>query len=61
MSPAVSGKNRCRMHGGAAGSGAPKRNINALKHGHYMREAIAERQSLESLLRASRELISKIR
>ena len=23
MSPAVSGKSRCRMHGGAAGSGAP--------------------------------------
>jgi uncharacterized protein YjcR len=49
------------MHGGAAGSGAPKGNINALKHGHYAREAIAERQSLQSLLRASRELISRIR
>jgi uncharacterized protein YjcR len=49
------------MHGGAAGSGAPKGNINALKHGHYTREAIAERQSLQSLLRVSRELISKIR
>jgi hypothetical protein len=61
MSPAVSSKSRCRMHGGAAGSGAPKDNINALKHGHYTREAIAERQSLQSLLRVSRELISKIR
>ena len=61
MSPAVSGKSRCRMHGGAAGSGAPKGNINTLKHGHYAREAIADRQSLQSLLRASRELISKIR
>lgn len=25
-SPAVTGKQRCRMHGGAAGSGAPKNN-----------------------------------
>jgi uncharacterized protein YjcR len=61
MSPAVSGKNRCRMHGGAHGSGAPKGNINALKHGQYTCEAIAERQSLQSLLRESRALIAKIR
>jgi hypothetical protein len=61
MSPAVGGKSRCRMHGGAAGSGAPKGNINALKHGDYTVEAIAERQSLRSLLRVSRELIAKIR
>ena len=32
-SPAVSGKARCRMHGGAAGSGAPRGNQNALKQG----------------------------
>jgi hypothetical protein len=42
-------------------SGARKGNINALKHGHYTRLAIAERQSLQSLLRVSRELIAKIR
>jgi glucans biosynthesis protein len=28
------------MHGGAAGSGAPRGNKNALKHGRYTREAI---------------------
>ena len=32
-SPAVRGKKRCRMHGGAAGSGAPKGNSNAMRHG----------------------------
>ena len=32
-SPAVRGKRRCRMHGGAPGSGAPRGNKNALKHG----------------------------
>jgi hypothetical protein len=61
MSPAVSGKSRCRMHGGARGSGAPKGNINAFKHGHFTCEAIAERQSPQSLLRESRALIAKIR
>ena len=39
-SPSVHGKRRCRMHGGALGSGAPRGNRNALKHGRYTREAI---------------------
>jgi len=59
-SPAVSGKRRCRMHGGAPGSGAPRGNKNALKHGRYTREAIEERQQLQGLLRQSRMLIQKI-
>ncbi len=37
-SPAVSSKKRCRMHGGAKGSGAPQGNMNALKRGFYTRE-----------------------
>jgi hypothetical protein len=35
QSPAVNGKKRCRMHGGAPGSGAPIGNQNARKHGRY--------------------------
>jgi hypothetical protein len=61
LAPAVRGKKRCRMHGGAPGSGAPRGNTNALKHGHYTRDAIAERKSIQSLLRESRALIAKIR
>jgi hypothetical protein len=61
MSPAVSAKRRCRMHGGAAGSGAPRGNKNALKHGRFTREAYAERRLVRSLLQESRALISKIR
>ena len=38
--PCVRGKGRCRMHGGAAGSGAPAGNRNAYRHGFY---AAAER------------------
>jgi hypothetical protein len=60
MSPAVSGKRRCRMHGGAPGSGAPRGNQNALKHGLYTREAIDERRQLRALVRQSRMLIQKI-
>jgi hypothetical protein len=61
MSPAVSGKSRCRMHGGAAGSGAPLGNKNALKHGRFTREAYSERRLVRSLLQESRALIAKIR
>jgi hypothetical protein len=41
--PAVSGKKRCRMHGGARASGAPKGNKNALKHGTYTKAAHQQR------------------
>ena len=59
-SPAVQEKERCRMHGGAAGSGAPRGNKNARKHGLYTREAIAQRRQLAELIRQSRQLILKI-
>ncbi|WP_074124830.1 HGGxSTG domain-containing protein [Bradyrhizobium sp. NAS96.2] len=48
--PAVRGKRRCRMHGGAKGSGAPKANRNARKHGLFTRDAIAERREIRALL-----------
>jgi uncharacterized protein YjcR len=56
-SPAVSGKRRCRMHGGAPGSGAPKGNQNAMKTGFYRKEAIEKRRRLKAFLRKSRELV----
>jgi hypothetical protein len=45
------------MHGGAPGSGAPRGNKNALKHGLYTRGAIEERRQLRALIRQSRTLI----
>jgi glucans biosynthesis protein len=48
------------MHGGAPGSGAPRGNKNALKHGRFTREAIEERRQLLNLLRQSRKLIQEI-
>lgn len=38
------------MHGGAKGSGAPKNNTNALKHGGYTRETLKARADLRLLL-----------
>jgi hypothetical protein len=49
-SPAVRGKKRCRMHGGAPGSGAPRANQNARRRGLFTREAIAERRRIQALL-----------
>ena len=46
------------MHG--AGGGAPKGNKNALKHGRYTAEALAERRWLRELLRESRALLGKV-
>jgi uncharacterized protein YjcR len=48
------------MHGGAAGSGAPRGNKNARKQGLYTREAIARRRQLGELMRQSRKLILEI-
>lgn len=48
------------MHGGAKGSGAPKRNNNALKHGRYSAGAQASRLELRALLKESRELIATL-
>ena len=54
------GKKRCRMHGGAKGSGAPPGNQNALKHGFYTKQAIEERKFLRQLIRDAESLIDEI-
>ena len=59
-SPAVRGKRRCRMHGGAAASGAPIGNKNARRHGYYSTEAIAERRGLAALIRLSRATLADL-
>jgi len=61
-SPSVAGKRRCRMHGGAAGSGGPKgaRNGN-YKHGRYTAETIATRRWLREKIREVRALTRTLR
>jgi hypothetical protein len=50
---------RCRMHGGKA-PGAPKGNNQALRHGRYSAEAIAERRELAALLRDVKRLVERV-
>ena len=57
--PAVQGKRRSRMHGGAAGSGGQHGNRNAWKHGARSSEALALRRYVRVLLKGSREIIAK--
>ncbi len=58
--PCVKGKKRCRMHGGAAGSGAPKGNKNALKHGGRSTMIIDNRKHLNNVMRKMRQLIKQM-
>ena len=60
-SPAVHGRKRCRMHGGAQGSGAPRANRNARKHGLFTRDAIAERRQIQALLGEARKLLEEMK
>jgi hypothetical protein len=48
------------MHGGAAGTGAPIGNRNALRHGWYTAEAIEMRRAIRTLLRETRSLIESV-
>jgi uncharacterized protein YjcR len=57
QAPAVSGKRRCRMHGGAKGSGAPIGNQNALKHGLFTAESRAFNSYVQRTLKRGRDVL----
>ena len=53
----VTGRRRCRMHGGADGSGAPKGERNGnYKHGRYTAEVAATRRWLREATHTLRKL-----
>src|SRR3954452_23723488 len=55
---AVTGRARCRMHGGAKGSGGPRGDRNGnFKHGLWTRESIATRRSTRAKVREIRALL----
>ncbi|MBR0685373.1 hypothetical protein JQ594_05565 [Bradyrhizobium manausense] len=58
--PALRGKSRCRMHGGAWGSGAPFGNSNAVKHGYFTSEAIDERKFIRTVLIEAETLLRRL-
>jgi len=60
-SPTVRGRRRCRMHGGAPESGAPRGNQNARQHGLFTREAIAERRRIQAVLGEARNLLQEMK
>jgi hypothetical protein len=60
-SPAVHGRKRCRMHGGAPGSAAPRGNQNARKHDLFTRDAIAERRQIQALLGETRRMLEEMK
>lgn len=59
QSPAVRGRNRCRMHGGT-NDGALKGNRNAWKHGNRSAEAESQLKTVKAIDRDLR-LLGKIR
>lgn len=58
-SPAVRGREVCRMHGAAGG--APKGYRNALKHGNFTTEGLALKKQLNALARMARETMGAIK
>jgi uncharacterized protein YjcR len=48
------------MHGGAKGSGAPRGNQNALKHGEYTNEMLAMRRKNTEMVRAYRQTLIEL-
>ncbi len=49
------------MHGGAPGSGAPRGNQNARKHGLFTKDTIAERKQIQALLGEARQLLQEMK
>jgi hypothetical protein len=58
---AVTGRPRCRMHGGAKGSGGPKADRNGnFKHGLWSRESVELRKAMGAKVRELRGLLRAI-
>ncbi len=53
--PAMKGKIRCRVHGGARGSGAQRGNTNALKHGFATTEHKAFKKQVKLELQLAQQ------
>ncbi len=61
QSPSVRGRKRCRIHGGAKGSGAPKGNRNAFKDGYYCAEEVKKRRETRQLIKNTRAFLRSIK
>jgi glucans biosynthesis protein len=62
MQAAVKGRARCRMHGGARGSGGPRGPKNGnYRHGHFTGESLAERRAVQHVIRETRKILASVR
>jgi hypothetical protein len=58
---AVKGRGRCRMHGGAKGSGGPRGDRNGnFKHGLWTREGLEMRKAASAKVREVRALLGAL-
>jgi glucans biosynthesis protein len=55
--PPVEGRRRCRSHGCAPRTGAPKGNRNALKHGCFSAAELARNRQLNEFIRECRDTL----
>jgi glucans biosynthesis protein len=57
---AVRGRERCRMHGGAKGSGGPRGDRNGnYKHGIRTRDSVATRRAARAKIREVKALLRR--
>lgn len=61
QSPAVKGKPRCRMHGCAKGSGAPKGNTYAVTHGQSTTEIKSFRKAVRQVITEAMKVKSDLK
>lgn len=60
LCPAIKGKTRCRVHGGAKGSGAKPFNQNAFKHGASSSPIKLLKNEIRKAIKISNKMIESI-
>lgn len=58
--PAIKGKSRCRLHGGAKGSGSPLGNTNALVHDSNTASVRIFKQKVRQTIQLSKIFLNEI-
>ena len=54
-------RQRCRLHGGAKGTGAPRGNRNAVTHGRATAAELGARRAIMRLIRESKKTLDEVR
>ena len=54
-------RQRCRLHGGAKGTGAPRGNRNSVTHGRTTAAELSARRAITRLIRESKKTLDEVR